>query len=199
MPKAPHEEAVDEFIAADNAYKDLEQRMLSGELVVELLQRARNADRIRSEWQTLMGQLRSSLEERNRALRNAKDEMRKLVRPEVQTSWRGPDGKPESRSYGPLTVNTTTFRGFDAESLFNLARKHGLEERVLSLTSMNSKTGLMEPVVKQVWDIKYEDLAMWLRQNALTDIFNGAYDEKEGTPQVKGAKDLAFIGQQIDK
>jgi hypothetical protein len=49
------------------------------------------------------------------------------------------------------------------------------------------------------YDIDYMGVLAWLRANELNDVVEGAYDEKESTPQVKGPKVLAFLGESKDK
>ena len=59
---------------------------------------------------------------------------------------------------------------------------------------MVNKEGKEVPLVKQEWDIDYDGVMNWLRASKLDDVITGAYDEKESTPQVKGPKEVAFLG-----
>ena len=138
----------------------------------------------------------STLEVRNDRLKNAADALRQSV-VLTTTQWRGPDGKATMSEAGPFKVSSVTHRSFDPPSLFNLVDKHGLRERLMELTSIN-KDGKTYHLVEQKWDIDYPSVLQWLRANQLTDIIDGAYDEKEKTPQVKGPKPLAFLGEKKD-
>lgn len=190
-PKKDHEIAVEAFIAAEKVWKEAEERLSSGKFIEDLVVGGPGAHPIDT-WRRIWEDLRLKLEDYNAKRKSAADALRQTV---VLTpnQWRGPDGASTTLACGDFKVSSVTKRGFDAESLFNLIRKHGLLDRLLSLKMLN-KDGKEEPLVKQEWDINYEGLLNWLRANKLDDVVTGAYDEKESTPQVKGPKEIYFMG-----
>ena len=97
-------------------------------------------------------------------------------------------------SYGGFRVSSVTKRNFDATELFNHLKKRKLLSSLLELRTLN-KDGKEIPVVKQEWDIDYDSVLAWLRQNKLDDVVKTAYTEKESTPQVRGPKEVYFLGE----
>lgn len=189
---------MDDFVEADEAYKELEQKLLSGDLVIELYQNySHDLSSMKAEFLTFMGRLQEKLSERNTKFQNAKTEMRKLVQLE-QGKERGPDGSSETRRYGPLTVNSVTNRSFDPTRLMSVAREKGILNELMNLTMM-TKEGVTSRVVQEEITIDYQNMHQWLLEKGLEGMLNTAYREKEGTPQVKGAKPIAFLGDKIDK
>lgn len=192
-----YEKAVEEFEAADKKYREMQEYVMGGEALVSIASHSLNPDVIKREWTGLMAELQRVLEDRNIKLKNAADLLRQAV-VLTTTQWRGPDGKATTLKAGPFSVSSTTGRGFDAKSLLDLAAKHGLQERLLELTSLD-KDGKPYHLVEMKYEIDYQGVLAWLRANELNDIVDGAYDEKEKTPSVKGPKVLAFLGEPKDK
>jgi hypothetical protein len=194
--KKDYEIAIDDFETADKAYREFAEKMRDGTLVAEIAT-TKTHDQIKQAWQERMEHMSNLIEERN-----AKLEVVKLaLRPAVvfnETQWRGVDGRPSVLTCGRFTATSVTHRGFDADNLFHLAEKKGLLDRVLSLQTTQAD-GTVRPVVMKTWDIDYASLLTWLKSNDLKDILEGAYDEKESTPQVKGPKPVAMLGDEMKK
>jgi hypothetical protein len=191
--KKDYEAAVDAFLLAEKTWKDSEEYVSSGKFMADVLVNANgNPSKAMSEWTSIWNDLRTKQEDYNAKRKSAADALRQAV---VLTpnQWRGPDGDPTMFSYGSFKVSSVTKRGFDSEALFTLIRKHNLLDRLLSLKMVN-KEGKEVPLVKQEWDIDYDGVMNWLRASKLDDVITGAYDEKESTPQVKGPKEIAFLG-----
>lgn len=180
-----YETAVELFQEADKKFKALEESFLGGDWLPEEL---------RQQFVTLREQVRSSLEDRNAKLTAAKNALRQAV-VLGPTQWRGPDGKPSVVSFGPFNCSSVTGRNFDSKSLLEGAQKHGLLERLLELKSID-KDGKEYKLVQQSWDIDYDGVKNWLKAHKLDDVLEGAYDEREKTPTVKGPKPLAFLGEE---
>jgi hypothetical protein len=195
-PQRPeHELKIDEYTAALKKYKQMEEAFLSGEVAVEI-NRFAGGDpvRIKEQFQAYVQQLQAALEDSNAKLRAAKDAFRQVV----QMQQRGPEGKATKIDYGPLSVSSVTNRWLDPTSLLSLAAKYQILDRLLALTSFD-KDGKEFKLVEQRWVVNYEHVVKWLQENKFENIINGSYDEKEATPQVKGAKPLAFLGEKIEK
>lgn len=192
-----YEKAVADFEEADTVYKAKQESLLNGDALLAIVSRVNDPQVIRREWQGFLSSLQQSLEERNVKLKNAADLLRQAV-VLTTTQWRGPDGKATTLKAGPFSVSSTTGRSFDAKSLLDMAAKHGLQERLLELTSLD-KDGKPYHLVEMKYEIDYQGVLAWLRANELNDIVEGAYDEKEKTPSVKGPKALAFLGEPKDK
>jgi hypothetical protein len=192
---AEYKQAVQDFTAADQTYKALEEYFLGGNFIPDLLTQSRgDAAVMQREFLALVERLKIALEDRNVKLTLAKNALRETVTiPENE--WRGADAKAETHVEGPFTVSSTTHRGFDAETLIKGVSKHGLLERLMSLTGYDQKTGKEFKLVEQEWRVDYEGVKNWLQQNKLQDVLTSAYDEKEKTPRVAGPKPLAFLGE----
>lgn len=191
-----YEEAVTAFQAADKAYLAAQEDLLSGQVVAELaVSYHQDIPFLLKQWALNIQQLQTLLEDRNAKLQSAKLALRGAVQL-GPNQWRGIDAKPTSFQLGPFTTTSVTSRGVNVEALFDLAKTYGLLDRLMELTTTN-KDGTPCPVVRQEWDIDYAYLMTWLKANKLTKIMDGIYDEKEGTPQVKGPKPLAFLGTEI--
>ena len=191
--KKDYETAVDAFLAAEKTWKESEEYVSSGKFMADVLVNAGgNPSKAMSEWTAIWNDLRLKQEDYNAKRKSAADALRQAV---VLTpnQWRGPDGDPTMFSYGGFKVSSVTKRGFDAEALFTNIRKHSLLDRLLGLKMVN-KEGKEVPLVKQEWDIDYDGVMNWLRANKLDDVITGSYDEKESTPQVKGPKEIYFLG-----
>jgi len=191
--KKDHEIAVEAFLDAEKAWQVMENFVSSGTFLEELITNSKgDTKKAMKEWAGIWEHLRTKQEDYNAKRKSAADALRQAV---VLTpnQWRGPDGAATMLTCGSFKVSSVTKRGFDAEALFNLIRKHNLLDRLLSLKTLN-KDGKEVPIVKQEWDIDYEGVLNWLRANKLDDVVTGAYDEKESTPQVKGPKEVYFMG-----
>lgn len=192
--KKDYETAVDAFLAAEKVWKEAEEYVSSGKFMADVLVNANGSTpKAMAEWTSIWNDLRLKQEDHNAKRKAAADALRQAV---VLTpnQWRGPDGDPTMFSYGSFKVSSVTKRGFDSEALFTLIRKHSLLDRLLALKTIN-KEGKEVPLVKQEWDIDYDGVMNWLRANKLDDVVTGAYDEKESTPQVKGPKEVYFLGE----
>lgn len=191
----PYLDALTEFTSADQRYHTLEENLLTGMFFDDI--EDMKPDVQRREYRELVQKVREALEERNARLKALQDLLRQQVTLSV-TKWRGPDGAPTELSAGPFRVSSVTFRNFDPKSLFNLTKKHGLLERLMDLKTLD-KDGKEVHLVQQTYEIDFKNVLAWLRANKLEDVVNGAYDEKEGTPQVKGPKPLTFLGDEVKK
>lgn len=191
--KKDYEIAVDAFLEAEKAWQDAEEIITSGIFLFELGKMAQwDNEKALASWKFLWDDLRAKQEDYNAKRKSAADALRQAV-VLAPTQWRGPDGKSTGVEYKGFTVTSVTKRGFDADSLFKLVRNHGLEDRLMGLKALN-KDGVSVPLVKQAWDINYDGVLNWLRANKLDDVVTGAYDEKESTPQVRGPKEVHFLG-----
>lgn len=196
MPKLDYEIAADEFIEAEAEYKHAQAAMLSGDFVKTLIMKDRNDemqdDAILAEWQAVVTHVQTLLENRNAKAKEAANALRQAVML-APTNWRGPDGKPSKLNYGPFTASSVTHRHFDPETLINRCQEKGILERLLQL-KFKKADGSEVNSVRQEWEIDYESTLKWLVQNNFGDIVKSAYDETEKTPQVSGAKLVAFLG-----
>lgn len=188
-------EALEAFQSADQEYKMLETYVLTGGFLKEVV--GRPEAMAMDTYQGIIENLKKALEERNVRLKTLQDLLRQQVTLSV-TKWRGPEGAPTELSAGPFKVSSVTFRNFDPKSLFNLTKKHGLLERLMDLKTLD-KDGKEVKLVQQTYEIDFKNVFAWLKANKLDDVVNGAYDEKEGTPQVKGPKPLTFLGDEVKK
>jgi hypothetical protein len=188
-----YEAAIDAFEEADGNYKMLEKALLEGAFIPNMLV---DGVALKQQYLGLVQDLRDALEERNALLKNVKDELRKQLALPPGTE-RGPDAKPAKLEVKGFKAISVTARTFDPNSLLALSSKHGLSERILELKSTD-KDGKEYKLVDRKWVIDFENLHTWLKANKLDDIINGSYDEKEGTPQVRGPKPLAFLGDKVD-
>jgi hypothetical protein len=188
MPQS-YEEAIEAFNDADTEYKMREAYLLGGEFLNDILKQPNPKET----YLGMVEDLKASLENRNVALKTAQDQLRQKVVLET-TKWRGPEGKPTILTSGRFKVSSVTRRSFDPQSLFKLATEQGLLERLMDLKTLD-KDGKEKMLVKEGWDIDFEGVHTWLKANKLTTIIDGAYDEEESTPQVKGPKPLTFLGE----
>lgn len=191
MPKPDYQVAVEEFEAADREYKELERKLSEGEIIDEILTH-QNPAIVKREFRAFLNALKAALEERNAKLKNAGDLLRQAVAL-AETQWRGPEGKPTRLTQGGFEVSSVTHRGFDPQSLMDGCRRHGLLERLMELTTVD-KDGKTVHLVEQVWDVDYSGVYEWLKSHNLRDVIDGAYDEKEKSPMVKGPKAIAYLG-----
>lgn len=202
MDKKDYEIAIDAYVAVEKEYKAMEEDLLNGTIAADLADKwddglGHDREWVKREFQSYMDLLKNKLEDMNIKLNEAKNALRQAV-VLGPTQQRGPDGGASTRTYGPLTASSVTQRYFDPDSLLRLSEKYGVLERLLSLTNFD-KQGKEYKLVQQTWEIDYDNVHKWLKEQGLTGVLDGSYDEKEGTPRVGGAKPLAFIGQKIEK
>lgn len=197
--KKDFDKAVDEFQAADTQLRWHIDRFLTGDYILDLAQNLVDKPAfvglLQEEHKKYVEHIEKLTEDRNAKLKTAQNALRQSV-VLGPTQWRGPDGKTDSMSVGPFVCTSVTKRTFDSKSLLDGVQKHGLLERLLSLTNRD-KEGNEYNIVEQVWAIDYEPVKNWLAANKLDDVLKGAYDEQESTPQVKGPKPVALLGQEI--
>lgn len=179
------------FVEADQNYKMIEKALLEGDFIPGT---AIDGPTLKQQYLGLVQEVKDALEERNVRLKTLQNELRQKVMLEP-SKWRGPRAKPALLNVGPFKVSSVTKRTFDAKALFNLCQAHGIYERLMELKTLD-KDGKEQPLVKQEWDIDFEGVLSWLEANQLKDVIDGAYDEKESTPQVKGPKRLTFLGDE---
>lgn len=191
--KPPFEVAIDEFVEADKRYQEIEEQFMTGNILRELLVPGTPPERIIEEFRLVIEEMKKLLEDRNSKLMTAKNAFRATVQL-GPSQWRGPDGKPTTASYGPFMVSSVTRRSLDPQTLLTLAKERGFVPDLMALKTIN-KEGQEVSLVKTAVAVDYEGVLSWLKQRGLTDVIEGAYDEKEGTPMVKGPKQLAFFGE----
>lgn len=191
--KPQFEVSIDEFVDADKRYQEIEERFMSGSILRELLVPGTPPDQIIEEFKLVIEEMKKLLEDRNSKLSEAKNNFRSTVQL-GPSQWRGPDGKPTTATYGPFSVSSFTKRSLDASTLLELAKSKGFTPDLLGLKTIN-KDGVEVPLVRTKVEVDYEGVLTWLKQRGLSDVIEGAYDEKEGTPMVKGPKPLAFLGE----
>lgn len=189
--RASYQAAVEEFEEADREYRELEKKLNDGDIIDELLVH-QNPAIVKREFRAFLNILKTALEDRNAKLKNAADLLRQAVML-GETQWRGPEGKTTRLTTGPFEVSSVTHRGFDAQSLIDGCRRHGILERLLELTTVD-KDGRTIHLVEQEWNVDYPGVYEWLKSHNMNDIIDGAYDEKEKSPMVKGPKPLAYLG-----
>ena len=196
--KTEYEKAVEAFEKADAEYIERQDFFESGLFLAELMAMCQgDLVKMQAQWKIAWGQLHTLLENRNTLLKTAQVALRQVAQL-APSQWRGPEGKTTTITSKGFTVNSVTSRTFDPQSLFALIQKHGLLERLMELEATN-KDGVRYKVVQQSFDIDYESTLKWLKANKLDDVIDGAYDEKEKTPQVKGPKELAFLGDKKER
>jgi hypothetical protein len=191
--KTEYEKAVDEFVEADKKYAELEEQFMSGLILKELVVPGVPVERLIEEFKLVLEELKKLLEDRNSKLLSAKNAMRAAVQLGV-SQWRGPDGKPTTLTYGPFTASSFTRRSIDASTLLELAKKKGFFDEMMALKGV-SKDGRECHLVRHEPVVDYEGIMQWLKLHGHTDVIEGVYDEREGTPTVKGPKPLAFFGE----
>ena len=191
--KKDYEVAVDTFLQAEKAWQEMEDYVANGKFLPDLLTNA-NGDPAKAlvEWQNIWNFLRTKQEDYNTKRKTAADTLRAAVTSPNQP--RGPEGDATMLSYGGFKVSSVTKRNFDSAELFDHLKKRKLISSLLALRTLD-KNGKEVPVVKQEWDIDYDSVLVWLRQNKLDEVVRAAYTEKESTPQVRGAKEIYFLGE----
>jgi hypothetical protein len=189
-----YDEALRAFAMADEQWRQQSERLLTGAFCDGEMAN-KTGDIIKEDYLALVEDVQQALEERNIRLKEAQNILRQKVAL-APTQWRGPKGKPTLLNVGAFKVTSVTKRSFDPKALFRLCQQHGLYERLMELKTLD-KDGKEKPLVQQEWDINYEAVLAWLESNQLQDVIDGAYDEKESTPQVKGPKALTFLGDEV--
>lgn len=188
----PHERAVDAFLAVQTDLKAELEKFENGDFVEELFD-SKDVEEAKTRFLSFKQHLRDLVERHNVALNEAKSAMRALVQI-GPSQWRGPDGKPDVITHKGFQVSSVTKRSWDPEALFNHLTRVGAVDRYMALTQAD-KTGTQVPIIKQTWDIDYDAVKKQLQADGLQEIINGAYDEKESTPQAKGPKPLTYLGE----
>ena len=188
-----YEIAVDEFMAADKLYSEIEEQFMSGELLNEILIQELSPQNSVQQFKLLLEEMKKLLDDRNAKLSAAKIALRNAVQLNAE-QLRGPEGKPTLLSYGPFTVSSVTRRTFDGDALLRLANQYGFDGELTKLTGFG-KDGKAFKLFDHAWRINYEGILTWLRERKLDHVISGAYDEAESTPAVKGPKPVAFMGE----
>jgi len=200
MDNAPtYEDAVQAFEDADQKYKDLFDKFASGEVISELFAMCQgDVTKMRYEYEGAWQMLHDLLDERNLKWREAADALRAQV-VLAPLKERGPEGKPTLLTVGPFKVSSVTGRSFNADEAVKLLERFGVLEPALALTRVDSK-GKTVPVLKQEWTLDgFNEFLAWAKARHLEAVVDGSYQEVEKTPQVKGPKMLAFLGDAKDK
>jgi hypothetical protein len=189
-----YEQAVRAFEEADKVYKDLLTRFEDGSIILEVWDAA-SAEKTYSRYIAATTDLERRREDRNAKQQAASNALRAacLI---PDTEWRGPEAKSAIIKCGPFTASSVTKRTFHIDTLFEHCKKKGVLERLLGLKGIG-KDGQEYNFVRQTWQIDYDGVKTWLKQNGLDDVVTAAYDEKESTPQVKGPKPVATLGEEI--
>lgn len=191
--KPEYEKAIDEFMEADKKYTELEEHFMSGNILRELIAPGKTVERTIEEFKLVLEEMKKMLEDRNTKLLNAKNTLRAVV--QLGTSqWRGPEGKPTTVVYGPFTVSSVTRRRLEPSTLLELAKQRGFDVELDALKGID-KNGAEYPLVKRKVEVDYENVLAWLKLHGHLDVIEGAYDEQEGTPMVKGPKSVSFFGE----
>jgi hypothetical protein len=188
--------AVEAFDAADQAYKQYETLLSSGNVILAMFegQDLQHLDpaKLVLQYQMIWAKARELLEDRNAKLKSAKDALRQAV-VLGPTQRRGPDGKATIIEQGDFKVSSVTSRSFNTEFLLHLLEKNGKLEEVKGRTK-RLKDGDTVHILRQEWVVEYEDILSFLKANQLKEVIDGAYAEYEKTPAVTGPKELAFLG-----
>lgn len=191
--KTEYEVAIDEFVDADKKYAEIEDHFMSGLILRELVIPGVPVEQVIEQFKLVLDEMKRLLEDRNSKLQTAKNAFRQVVTL-GPSQWRGPDGPPTSMTYGPFTVSSFTKRSLDSSTLIELAMQRGFLDDLSSLKGI-SNDGKEYKLVQTKVDVDYKGVVAWLKQKGMTDVIEGAYDEKEGTPTVKGPKPIAFLGE----
>lgn len=192
--KKEYERAVDAFEVADAAYAKLQEYVESGEFLREILNRSMgNYETAQTHWNQVWEKLKALKDERNVKLKSAKDALRQAV-VLGPTQERGPEGTATIIRYGDFTVSSVTHRTFEPESLIKLCERFGVLQELMGLQYLD-KDGVEKFAFKQEWKVNYERVMEWLKARDLQTVINGAYDEQEKTPSVRGPKEIAFLGE----
>ena len=197
-PKTEYQIAVEEFEKADAKYKEAEEEFLNGTTLTSIVALTKGGpDELKAAWRQAIEEIKNLLQDRNSKLTTAKNSLRGTVQIS-SLQERGHDGKPTVSHEGPFTVSSVTYRSFEADDLMNLCKKNKVLDELLTLKKMD-KAGKEVRLVRQEWEIDYEGVRNWLLSKSLNTILTAAYAEKEGTPQVKGPKKLAFLGDRVEE
>jgi hypothetical protein len=203
MDKKDYELAVDAFREADDSYKQLESMFLEGSIIqaccpppeeTNLYSPKQMALYIQESYKSALTALNELRTERNMKLLNAKNAMRAAVAL-GESQWRGSTGSPTILNYNSFTVASVTRRKLDPDSLLTLVAQKGKLEELMKLTAVNKKDGKAYPAIRNEVTVEYEAVKEWLIDNEMIDVLEAAYDESESTPQVKGPKEVAFLGE----
>lgn len=193
-----HEVLVEEFMVLDKECQELIEKFTTGKILYECI--PANAPTIgdllgvmSSRFVAFQDHLKQTIEKRNAKLQEASIALRSTVMA-GENVVRGVDGKATTNRYGPFEVSSRTSRFFNPELLFLEVQKLGLFQRLLELKTVDKETGAQLPAVAQEWNIHYEPVKNWLREQNLEQVLQTAYDEEEGTPAVTGPKEIGWLG-----
>lgn len=191
--KKDYEKAVDAFNDADTSYRELEEEFWAGEWI--------NDPAVRLEFHNMKQALQDSLEDRNRKLQDAQHRLRQAV-VLTETQQRGPEGKSSVLSYGGLMATSVTKRWLHSGDLMQGLKRHDEQHGTNFYTELLNRTatdkdGKAYRLIEVKTEVDYGEVKAFLIDNNLQEILETAYDEKESTPQVKGPKPLAFLGQKL--
>jgi hypothetical protein len=193
--KKDYEVAVDAFLAAEKVWKEAEEYVASGKFMADILVNANgNPSKAMTEWTSIWNSLRLAQEDYNAKRRSAADALRASVVLSPNQE-RGPNGDATMVTYGGFKASSVTKRTFDPDDLFRMVKQHGLQDRLFSLKKLDKDTGNEVPLVRQEWAIDYDGVMNWLSASKLDDVIKVAYSETESTPQVKGPKEVTFLGE----
>jgi hypothetical protein len=184
--------AVDAFEIADAELKVLQQAFEDGSILYKCLP-ADDMEKLIQNYNAAMEDLKKKLEDRNAKLQAAQNALRSSIMP-TQTQWRGPDGKATMMKYGRFEVSSKTSRSFVPDTLFKLVQQKGMFTRLLEEHAFDKKSGESRPIIRQRWDMDYEQVKNFLRENNMEEVIIAAYDEDEMTPAVQGPRPIAFLG-----
>lgn len=191
--KTDAEVAVEAFETAHSVYKLMEEEFLSGEYLRDI--HADDPSTMVENHQRYLERMKQALEERNARRKTAADTLRASVSL-TNTQTRGPDGKPTVNKVGQFWVSSVTKRSFHPGDLQRMCSRYpGLWETILNETSRD-KDGKEYRIVNPTLEVDYEKVLLWLKANGYQDVINVAYDEREGTPMVKGPKSISFLGDE---
>jgi hypothetical protein len=196
--KTDYEIAVDEFKEADKVYKEMEDKIISGEILHQVipLDGSATMNDVIENYRMAMSQLKELRDNRNTKLISAKAALRQAVQL-GESQWRGPEAKATIIDYSGFSVSSVTRRKFDSQSLISLANEKGVLEELLKLRGID-KEGKEIQLVEQSWKVDYEGIKQWLLEHGLENILMASYDEVESTPMVKGPKPVSFLGEPKD-
>lgn len=195
--KPEFERLADEFIEADTKYLAIEENFMNGNILRQILVPGVDPEKTVEEFKMIVEEMKNLLEDRNSKLMLAKNALRAAVQMS-ENQFRGPDGKASTLNYGPFSVSSVTRRNINPDALLSEAAKRGFLQELMALRGMD-KTGATVPLIEPKYAVSYEGVMTWLKQRGLTDVASSIYEEKDGTPMVKGPKKLAFLGEKKEE
>lgn len=175
--------------------KEAIESVSSGEVLLHILHASGgNPATMQEMWKDIWEQTQQLIRSRNEKLEEFKTCLRSEIN--LDTSMKGPDGRPTVRSVGPFTVSSTTKRSFDGEVLLDLLAKVGLKEEFLSQRVFD-KDGKEVSLVSAPIKVDYPATLNWLTSKGVGDIIKKAYVEVHSTPKVEGDKTIGILGETV--